>query len=88
MEPNKRNDPTDSLLEAVNQKTAALDKTLTAQGIAGNGSLHAKQGQPLTLEQNALVAERDWWEKAHKGFSEARTAMEQAEKYEHQRGAS
>jgi len=88
MEPHKRNDLADSLLEAVNQKIAALDKTLTAQGIAGNGSLHAKQGQPLTLEQNALVSERDWWEKAHKGFSEARTAMEQAEKYEHQRGAS
>jgi len=88
MEPSKRNELADDLLEVINQKIEALAKTLTAQGVTENGSLHGQQGQSLTFEQHTLVAERVWWEKAQKGLSEARAAMVQAEQYEHQRGAS
>jgi hypothetical protein len=88
MEPSKRNELTDALLEEVAQKLEALEKALTAQGVMEHGTLHAPQEPPLKLEQHALLAERDWWEKAYKAFSEARAALEQAEKYEHERGAS
>jgi len=40
------------------------------------------------MEQHVLLAERVWWEKAHKGLEDARTAIEEAEEYEHQRIAS
>jgi hypothetical protein len=88
MEPNQRDHLADTLLEEITLKIDALGKALHAQGVTGNGQRHAPQGQTLTAEQNALLTERDLWEKAHKGLSEARTAMAQAEKYEHQRGAS
>jgi len=35
----------------------------------------------LTLEQHALLAERDWWEKAQKSLADVGAAMEQAEQY-------
>jgi len=46
------------------------------------------QGNPLTLEPHALLAERAWWEKAPQGLADARAAMEQAQHSAHQRGAS
>jgi len=88
MEPSKRNELTDILYAEVTQKLEALEKTLTAQGITSHGNPHTPQGDPLTMEQYALLAERVWWEKAHKGLAAARAAMVEAEEYEHQRGAS
>ena len=88
MEPSKRNELTDILYTEVAQKLEALEKTLTAQGITRNGNPHTPQGAPLTMEQYALLAERVWWERAHKGLADARAAIVEAEQYEHQRGAS
>jgi len=88
MEPSKRNELTDMLYAEVAQKLEALEKTLTAQGITSNGNPHTPQGAPLTMEQHALLAEHVWWEKAHKGLVDARTAIVEAEEYEHQRGTS
>ena len=88
MEPSQRNELTDMLYAEVAQKLKALEKTLTAQGIVGNGNLHVSQGNPLTMEQHALLAERVWWEKAYKGLTDARAAIVEAEQYEYQRGAS
>jgi hypothetical protein len=87
MEPSKRNELTNMLYAEVAQKLEALEKTLTAQGITSNGNSPAPQGAPLTIEQHALLAERVWWEKAHKGLAAARAAIVEAEQYEHQRGA-
>jgi hypothetical protein len=88
MESGKRNELTDILCAEVAQKLEALEKTLTAQGIVSNGHPHTSQGNSLTMEQHALLAERVWWEKAHKGLADARAAIAEAEEYEHQRGAS
>jgi hypothetical protein len=88
MKPSKCNELTDILYAEVAQKLAALEKTLTAQGITSNGNPHILQEDPLTMEQHALLAERVWWEKAHKGLADARAAIAEAEEYEHQRGAS
>ena len=88
MEPSKRNELTNILYAEIAQKLEALEKTLTAQGITSNGNPHTLQGDPLTMEQHALLAERVWWEKAHKGLADARAAIVEAEQYEHQRGAS
>jgi hypothetical protein len=88
MEPGKRHELTDILYEEVIQKLAALEKTLAAQGITSNGQPPILQGEPLTMEQHVLLAEHVWWEKAHKGLADARTAIEEAEEYEHQRIAS
>jgi hypothetical protein len=88
MEPSKRNELTDILCAEVAQKLAALEQTLTTQGIVSNGNPHASQENPLTMEQHALLAERVWWGKAHKGLVDARAAIAEAEEYEHQRAAS
>jgi hypothetical protein len=88
MEPSQRNELTDMLCAEVAQKLAALEKTLTAQGIVSNGHPYTSQGHPLTMEQHALLAERVWWGKAHKDLVDARTAIAEAEEYAHQRGAS
>ena len=88
MESSKRNELTNILCGEVAQKLEAVEKALTAQGIVSNGHLHASQGSPLTMEQHALLAERVWWEKAHKGLTDARAAIIEAEQYAHQRGAS
>ena len=37
------------------------------------------------MEQHALLAERVWWEKAHKSLADARAAIAEAEAYAHQR---
>jgi hypothetical protein len=79
---------TDILCTEVTQKLAALEKALIAQGIVHNGHLHTAQGNPLTMEQYALLAEHVWWEKAHKGLVDARAAIEEAEECEHQRVTS
>jgi hypothetical protein len=88
MEPSKRNELTAMLCAEVAQKLEALEKTLTAQGIVSDGHPHTSQGNPLTMEQYTLLAERVWWEKAHKDLADARAAIAEAEEYEHQRGAS
>ena len=90
MKPNQYNELelTDMLCAEVTQKLAALEQTLTAQGIMNTGHPHAPQGNPLTTEQHTLLAERVWWEKAHKGLADARAAIEEAEECEHQRVAS
>jgi hypothetical protein len=88
MEPSKRNELTARLCAEVAQKLEALEETLTAQGIVSNGHPYALQGNPLTMEQYTLLAERVWWEKAHKDLADARAAIAEAEEYEHQRGAS
>jgi hypothetical protein len=74
MEPHKRIELIDALLEESGKKIEALATTLTAQGTPG--------------EQNALQEERTWWEKAHQGLADAREALEQAAIYERSRGAS
>jgi len=79
---------TDILYAEVAQKLVALEKTLAAQGITSNGNSPASQGNPLTMEQHALLAERVWWEKAYKGLADARAAIVEAEQDEHQRGIS
>jgi hypothetical protein len=90
MEPSQCNELelTDMLYAEVTQKLAALEETLTTQGIIRNGHPHTALGNPLTMEQHALLAEHLWWEKAHKGLAEARAAIAEAEAYEHQRAAS
>lgn len=88
MEPSKRHNLASTLLTEVTQKIEALDNTLAAQGLTRNGGQPAKEGAPLTLEQHALLAEHDWWHKAQKGLQETCAALEQAEKYEHQRGVN
>ena len=88
MEPSKRSALTDMLCAEVTHKLEALEQTLTAQGIMSTGHPHAPQGNPLTMEQHTLLAERVWWEKAHKGLADARAAIEEAEECEHQRVAS
>ena len=85
MEPSKRNELTDTLCAEVAQKLEALEKTLTAQGIVSNGKPDTSQGNPLTMEQHTLLAERVWWEKAYQGLADARAAIAEAEEYEHQR---
>ena len=88
MEPSQRNELTDMLYAEVAQKLEALEKTLTAQGITSNGNPRTPKGDPLTIEQHTLLAERVWWEKAYKGLTDARAAIVEAEQYEYQRGAS
>ena len=88
MEPSKRNALTDTLCAEVAQKLEALEQTLSAQGIVSNGNPHTLQGNPLTMEQHTLLAERVWWEKAQKGLADACAAIEEAEEYAHQRGTS
>ena len=88
MEPSKRSALTDMLCAEVTHKLEVLEQTLIAQGIMSNEHLHTPQGDPLTTEQHTLLAERVWWEKAHKGLAAARAAIEEAEEYEHQRVAS
>ena len=88
MKPSKRHELTDILCAEVTQKIEALEKTLTAQGITSNGNLPTPQGNPLTTEQHTLLAERVWWEKAQKGLEDVRSAIEEAEEYAHQRGAT
>ena len=72
----------------VAQKLETLEKTLTTQGIVSNGKPDTSQGNPLTMEQHALLAERVWWQKAYQGLADARAAIAEAEEYAHQRGAS
>ena len=88
MELSKHHELTDILCAEVAQKLEALEKTLSTQGIVSNGHPHTSHGSPLTMEQHALLAEHIWWEKAQKGLADARTAIEEAEEYEHQRVAS
>jgi hypothetical protein len=88
MELSNRNELTDILYAEVAQKLDTLEKALAAQGIVSNGHPHTSEGDPLTMEQHALLAERVWWEKAHRGLADARAAIAEAEQYEHQRGAS
>jgi hypothetical protein len=90
MEPNQYDELelTGMLYAEVAQRLAALEKTLIAQGIMSHAHPHIPQENPLTMEQYALLAERVWWEKAHKSLADARAAIAEAEEYEHQRLAS
>ena len=78
MKPSKRHALTDTLCAEVTQKIAALEKTLSAQGITSNGKPSTPVGNPLTTEQHTLLAERVWWEKAQKGLEDVRSAIEEA----------
>ena len=88
MEPSKRSELTDMLCAEVTHKLEALEQTLTAQGIMSHRHPHPPQGNPLTMEQHALLAAHVWWEKAHKGLVDARAAIEEAEECEQQRVTS
>lgn len=74
MEPHKRTEMVNELLQETAHKIEALATTLVAQGAAG--------------EQNPLQEERTRWEKAHKELSDALQSLEQAAIYERSRGAT
>ena len=72
------------------QSTAPSSRSGWQAGMAAEaGFTHTYPTRgPRTREQHALLAERVWWPKAHKGCGNARAARVDAEAYEPRRGVN
>ena len=86
MEPQRRIELVDLLLEEAVQKIQVLEQTLTAQGLSRTEGAGVSKGKHITEEQDALLEECAWWEQARKSFADARNALEHIGKSEWQRG--
>lgn len=87
MEPHRRLELLDTLLEEIAQKRLSLENDLNVQGRAQGKNQQAVQNTATPELQQTLQAELEWWEKAQQGVSIAYNAFERIEQSERQRGA-
>jgi hypothetical protein len=88
MEPHKRIELIDTLLEEATQKFEVLERAAAARGVAQDASHSPTPGAPNLQEQYRVQDERDAWEKVFQGLTEVRSVLEQIGQSERQRGVS
>ena len=88
MEPNKRIELIDTLLEEATQKFEVLEHAAGAREVAREATHSTTPGTPNMQEQYRVQDERAAWEKVYQGLSEVRSVLEQIGQSERQRGVS
>ena len=86
MEPQRRLELVDLLLEEATQQITILERVTTAQGLVKTEGRGVSQGKYITEEQDALLEECAWWEQARRALTGTRNALEQIAWSEQQRG--
>jgi hypothetical protein len=86
MEPHKRLELLDTLLEEIAQKRQSLESDLNVQNLAQGKHQQTVQDTSTPQLQQTLQAELEWWEKAQQGIAIAYNAFERLEQSERQRG--
>jgi hypothetical protein len=87
MEPNKRLELIDTLLEEAAQKIAVLEHATAAQAMSQEAGQNRQSMRPPQAH-SAVQAEQQSWEKIVRGLTEVRTVLAQIEESERQRGVS
>jgi hypothetical protein len=74
------------LLEEATCRIALLQRAITAHERAWEENRYTTPGLPRSPEQSTLQAEQALWEQVRQGLTSVRTALEQIDHSEHQRG--
>ena len=86
MEPHRRIELIDLLLEEAIQQISTLEQEIAAQGLSRTEGRGVSRGKHITEEQDTVLEQCAWWEQARKAFSDARNALEHIGKSEWQLG--
>jgi hypothetical protein len=86
MEPHRRLELVDTLLEEATQKIAFWARAFATPDMAREERQYSVQGMPRSPEQYNAQAEQECWENVVKGLTAVRSNLEQIELSELQRG--
>jgi hypothetical protein len=86
MEPHRRIELVDLLLDEATQTIQLLEQAIAAQGLSRTEGRGISKGKHITEEQDTVLEQCAWWEQARKAFADARNALEHIGKSEWQLG--